>query len=179
MNENNKLIRSDFFNYQNIKDLIDFPVIPGQICIPKALLKNHHFNSNYLIFEDTALWLQLAMEYNFISAKFDSYVYVINENNSVNIKNDFGKTRYLSIKSFIKENPHIVKKVGEIHFKKELSNSLFQSAKYYIAQQQNKKALIFIIKSFLIFKTKFQLKHKLFLITKLLTNSNIKEYRIR
>jgi glycosyltransferase involved in cell wall biosynthesis len=165
------------FEYKKAVDFIDYPVIPGQTCFPKKILENHKFNNKYLIFEDTALWLQISTEFNFKTTTLNTYIYVIDDNNSVNIsKNNVGSIRYQSISNFMIENEKLIQNIGKNHFNKELSNSLFQTAKYYLANKKRLNAILYIIKSIIQKPSSFQLKHKSLLIFKLILNKKIPEY---
>jgi glycosyltransferase involved in cell wall biosynthesis len=175
--EGNYVSENYNIDYSNQLNLFKFPVIPGQACIPKNLLKSYNFKTEYLIFEDTALWLQLSMEYAIVTADINSYTYNINSENSVNVrKNNFGKTRFNSINNFIVSNPTIIKKLGLTIFKNELANSLFQIAKFQMANQKRFFAIKYIIKSIRYRPSKFQLKHKLLIIMFLIINKQIDEY---
>ena len=45
-------------------NLIQVPVSPGQVCDSKSILSEFQFNKEYLIFEDTALWLQIGNKFS-------------------------------------------------------------------------------------------------------------------
>lgn len=166
-----------FINYEIKNNLLKFPVIPGQVCIPLKIAKKFEFETDYLIFEDTALWLKIAVNYKIASCKITSYIYNINENNSVNVKrNNFGERRLISLKNFIIQNPSIIKEYGKELFKTEVSTSLFTIAKYYMANDERISAIFYIIKSIIKDPRSKKLKHQFLLILFLLLNREIKEY---
>jgi glycosyltransferase involved in cell wall biosynthesis len=174
---NQEISETPFFDYKKVVDFIDYPVIPGQTCFPKKNLENYKFKNKYLIFEDTALWLQISTEFNFKTTTLNTYIYVIDDNNSVNFnKNNFGSIRYQSIRNFMIENEKLIQTIGKNHFNKELSNSLFQTAKYYLANKKRVNAILYLIKSIFQKPSSFQLKHKCLLIFKLILNKKIPEY---
>ena len=175
--KNEKRIIPPFIDYSDKKNLLKSPVIPGQTCIPTKIAKKFKFETDYLIFEDTALWLQLAMNYEISTAPFSSYSYSVNEENSVNVKkNNFGERRVTSLQNFIHQNPDIVVFFGLRQFKIELSKSFFAIAKFHMANQNRKKAIFFLLKSMTRSPTHFQFKHKSLLILSLILNKEIKEY---
>jgi glycosyltransferase involved in cell wall biosynthesis len=175
--KNEKRIIPPFIDYSDKKNLLKYPVIPGQTCIPTKIAKKFKFETAYLIFEDTALWLQLAMNYEISTARFNSYSYSVNEENSVNVKkNNFGERRVTSLQNFIHRNPEIVDFFGVRQFKIELSKSFFTIAKFHMANQNRKKAIFFLLKSITSSPTLFQFKHKSLLILSLILNKEIKEY---
>jgi glycosyltransferase involved in cell wall biosynthesis len=175
--KNEKRIIPPFIDYNDKKNLLKSPVIPGQTCIPTKIVKKFKFETDYLIFEDTALWLQLAMNYEISTVPFNSYSYSVNEDNSVNVKkNNFGERRILSIENFIRQNPKIVRLFGKRLFKIERSKSFFAIAKFYMANQNRNQALFYLLKSMTSSPTLFQFKHKSLLILSLILNKEIKEY---
>jgi glycosyltransferase involved in cell wall biosynthesis len=175
--DNEEVIKPSHTKYEDIENLLKSPVIPGQTCIPYKIANSFQFETDYLIFEDTALWLQMAMKFEIQTAHFNSYSYSVNNDNSVNVKkNNFGAIRCCSIKNFMSQNPDIVSALGSRLFKIELSKSIFAIAKFYMANQNRIKALQNLIKSISIYPTLFQLKHKCRLIILLLLNKEIKEY---
>ena len=178
INFDNSLITNTYFiNYEKKENLLKFPVIPGQVCIPSRIAKKFEFETDYLIFEDTALWLKMAVNYKIANSKITSYIYSINENNSVNVKkNNYGERRLISLKNFMNQNPSIIKEYGKVLFKIEISTSLFTIAKYYMANNERISALFYIFKSIIKMPKSNQLKHKSLLILFLLLNKEIKEY---
>jgi glycosyltransferase involved in cell wall biosynthesis len=174
---NEKRVTPDFMDYNYKKNLFKSPVIPGQTCIPSEIAKRFQFKTDYLIFEDTALWLQMGMDYEISTTHFNTYSYSVNEDNSVNVKkNNFGETRVDSVENFITQNPSIIKILGIKIFKIELSKSFFAVAKFHMANQNRKKAVLFLWKSITSSPTFFQCKHKCLLILLLIFNKEIKEY---
>lgn len=80
------------------------PIIPGQVCIPTNILKKHQFRSDLLIFEDAALWMELANDYPVVFNDISSFIYRLHEDNSVNesIYNAYYK-RLKAIRILLKE----------------------------------------------------------------------------
>jgi glycosyltransferase involved in cell wall biosynthesis len=174
---NVKCVTPDFRDYSEKKNLLKYPVIPGQTCIPYEIAKKFKFKTDYLIFEDTALWLQMGVNYEIKTTDFNSYSYSVNEDNSVNVKkNNFGQKRVISIENFINQNPNIINLLGVKFFKIELSKSFFAIAKFHMANQNRKKAIFFLLKSITSSPTLFQFKHKCLLVFLLIFNKEIKEY---
>ena len=55
------------------------PIIPGQICVPSSILKQYQFRNDLLIFEDAALWMELASDYNVIFKRLTAIKILLNE----------------------------------------------------------------------------------------------------
>lgn len=178
--DNITLVKNKLNDNNQSLGLLKFPILPGQVCIPRNLLKNKSFRSEYLIFEDTALWLELLEEYSLEFAGHASFVYFLHEQNSVNVENvNFGQTRFRSLLNFKKDHPAIVRKIGKSIFKSELSLTLFLIAKHYMYKQNRVKAIYYTIKSLFNYPTKVQFKHRLLVLIKLVFNQSISEYKYK
>ncbi len=177
------LINSEKFPTNNEfihKYIFDNVILPGQVCISKTIFDNDcfKFQSNYLIFEDTALWLQIASKNPPVFFEFDSFIYRVHPLNSVNWKKfNYGAIRVKSLKIFKKQNPLVVSKIGYSNFNKEISNSYFTTTKYFIYNRKNFQAIVFLLFSIIFFPSFFQLKHKLLLLFRLLVFSKKNEYK--
>lgn len=148
-------------------------VLPGQVCLKNELLKKFEFNENYLLFEDTALWLQIMTEEVPLFFDFYSFVYIQHENNSVNWKNsNYGKIRLKSLKNFILENKSIINIIGRKIFIKELMITNFIIAKHHIFIGDKLKAIYYLLKSIIFYPISYQLKHRVLLILRLIINRN-------
>ena len=157
--------------------VFDQIVLPGQVCIKRGFLNKLKFQDRYLLFEDTALWLQLMYKETPLFFDFHTFVYIRHETNSVNWKSaNFGKVRLKSLKAFIEENKLLTNIIGRKIFKKELMITNFIIAKHYIYVGDKSKAIYYLIKTIFLYPTSYQLRHRLLLITRLLINSNY-EYK--
>lgn len=182
---NKKTFKSNVLQRESIslpKDIYHFlittPVLPGQVCIHRNLLENYQFNSRYLIFEDTALWLQLARITDPIFVHFNSFVYVIHDCNSVDWKiNNFGVTRLESIKNFFNDNELFIKLISRKKYNYLLSNTYFTIAKFFIHKNNDLKSIYFVFKSLFSYPSTYQLKHRFLIFIKLIVFIPINEYK--
>ena len=96
------------------------PVIPGQVCVSSEILKKYIFKDEFLIFEDAALWMEMALKNNVEFNHIDSFIYRLHDDNSVNeeVNNAF----YLRLKSI-----RLILKDRKI--KKHLSNKVIRFSK--------------------------------------------------
>ena len=177
--QNEKFVATSDLNFINDIQIsiLKNPIIPGQICIAKDQFKSIKFNSEYLIFEDTAMWLEL-LEFNTLEiANHNTFVYVLHGDNSVDFaKSNFGYRRYISLRNFMNDHPSIIRKIGLSLFKQELSSSLFLVAKYYMNQQDRSNAIKYVLLSILKHFTTFQIKHRLYVLYRLIINFPVLEY---
>lgn len=60
------------------------PIIPGQVCVHAKILKKYKFRNELLIFEDAAMWMELALENRVVFNSISTFVYRLHEDNSVN-----------------------------------------------------------------------------------------------
>ena len=182
---NKKTYKSNVLQRESIslpKDIYHFlvttPVLPGQVCIHNKLLKKNQFNTRYLIFEDTALWLQLSTITEPIFIDFDSFVYIIHDSNSVDWKiNNFGVTRLKSIKNFFNDNKHFINLISKKKYNYLLSNTYFTISKFFIHKNNYFKSIYFIFKSLFFYPSSYQVKHRFLILIKLIFFKNINEYK--
>ena len=186
---NKQILENNSFTYPKIENIdmvsnwyefiFSHPILPGQVCVPKILFSNIRFNSDYLIFEDTAVWLQLLTKAPLVYCNFNSFVYVVHESNSVQISTNFGERRYKSLLKFLNQNKDIVNQIRKKNIQKELSGTLFTISKYYMMKQLRYSAIKYILLSLIKHPVNFQLKHKILVLFKLLFNLSIKEYHYK
>ena len=131
-----------------------------------------------MIFEDTALWLQIANKFPPTFYMFNSFVYRVHLLNSVNWKEfNYGLLRVSAIKKFMKSNRIIVKDIGIVNFNREISSSYFTIVKHYIFKNKNRKAILFLFYSILLHPSTYQLKHRILILFRLCIFSNNIEYK--
>jgi glycosyltransferase involved in cell wall biosynthesis len=152
-------------------------VLPGQVCIHSSIIKKYRFNTEYLIFEDTALWLILSKDHTPFFFNFNSYVYCIHDSNSVDWKiNNYGKRRYKSLVNFKKNNPELVELISHNFMNQEISNALFTVAKYFIFKSKLFYAFCYLLRSIITYPAGNQLKHKIFILISLFIPYKRNEY---
>ena len=106
LNDTLSLQRNPFFS-RDLHPVTYFflhPIIPGQVCVPTIILKKYSFRDDLLIFEDAALWMELAILYPVVFNSINSFIYRLHEDNSVNenVHNAYLK-RLKAIRILIKE----------------------------------------------------------------------------
>ncbi len=62
-------------------------ITPGQLCIPKKIIKRKFLIKNIRISEDTELLVRLCINNSFKITKNHTHNYILHENNSVNPSN--------------------------------------------------------------------------------------------
>ena len=83
---NNENKESEFHNYHDLSFFLKHAIIPARVCIKSKVFEYFKFESKYLIVEDTILWIEIANRFKIKLLREPTVVYVIHENNSVNIK---------------------------------------------------------------------------------------------
>lgn len=167
----------DLYNGFNLHFFLRNVVLPGQVCIHSSIIKKYSFNIDYLIFEDTALWLIISKNHTPIFFNFKSYVYCLHDSNSVDWKiNNYGKRRYKSLVNFKKDNSELVEIISFDFINQEISNALFTVAKYFIFNSKIHFAIFYLIRSIVANPYDKQLKHKIFILFNLFNPFKRNEY---
>ncbi len=139
------------------------PIIPGQVCVPSVILKQFRFRNDLLIFEDAALWMELASEFPVVFNDISSFVYRIHDDNSVNeaVYNVYFK-RLKAIRIILKE-----KKFKKVRSRKAIRfsfNACYMGIiRYHDVNSSCFLRLTWILKSILFFP-EFGLKNKILLL---------------
>ena len=155
------------------------PIIPGQVCVPSVILKQFRFRNELLIFEDAALWMELALEYPVVINDISSFIYRLHEDNSVNeaVYNAYFK-RLKAIRIILKE-----KKFKNSLTLKDIRfsfNACYMGIiRYHDVNSSRFLRFSWVLKSILYFP-EFGLKNKiLLLINTLPFISNLDYFKIR
>jgi glycosyltransferase involved in cell wall biosynthesis len=107
-----KILKGDFCSIQKnpifIKNPVCYffenPVIPGQVCVSGKVLKKYFFKDDYLIFEDAALWMEIALNNKVKFNQINSFIYRLHDENSVNeLVNNIFYLRLHSIRLMLKD----------------------------------------------------------------------------
>lgn len=123
-----KILKGDFCSLQKNPTFIDNPVryffenpvIPGQVCVSGELLKKYFFKDEFLIFEDAALWMEIALNNKVKFNQINSFIYRLHHENSVNeLVNNAFYLRLQSIRLLLKDKK----------FKNHLSNKVIRFSK--------------------------------------------------
>ena len=139
------------------------PIIPGQVCVPSVTLKQFRFRNELLIFEDAALWMELALEFPVVFNDITSFVYRLHDDNSVNeaVYNAYFK-RLKAIRIILKEKKF--KNVLSIKAIRFSFNACYMGIiRYHDANSSRFLRLTWVLKSILYFP-EFGLKNKILLL---------------
>ena len=130
-----------------------------------------------MIFEDTALWLQIGNKFSPYFFDFSTFVYRVHDMNSVNWKySNYGVLKLKSLKLFCKYNSEIVSQLGRKIVNQEFSVTLFNVCKYHIYNKNRGNAIYYCFLS-LFYKFSFhQLKHRFLVFFRLILIRTITEY---
>ncbi len=137
------------------------PILPGQVCIHSTMAKQYSFRSDLLIFEDAALWMELALDYPVIFNSISTFIYRNHDDNSVNVlKYNAYYLRLIAIRKIVKE-----KKFDRYIIQKRFTlNACYMGIiRYHEYNSSRFKRAVWILKS-LIFFPEFGLKNKILLV---------------
>jgi len=139
------------------------PVMPLQVCVSKEVLLKYQFNPSIHINEDSLLWMEIASEYPIHQSNKDTCVYLVHENNSINVqKNNVFKNRLHSIKIAL-SNPIISKNISAKKQQLAKSDCYFGMFNYYKYNQKKIQQIICIISAIVLFP-QIKLKNKIHLL---------------
>lgn len=148
----------DIFNY-----LAESVIFSQQVCVHKSILSLYKFNPDFFIGEDLELWFRIASEFSFIQCTNDySIVVSDHEDRSVNVKKFNSAREQLRSLKFSFKSPHPGNKVSKRKKREVLSNSYFNSAKYYMFNDQKLLAVLEILKAVIYCPTHIQTKHRFY-----------------
>ncbi len=175
-----KILFNDIIEVQNNTKLKEHPVayffqnpiLPGQVCIPSIIAKKHFFRNDLLIFEDAALWMELALENQVVFNSISTFIYRNHEDNSVNvIKHNAYFLRLKAIRKLLQE-----KTFSKFIYQKRFAlNACYMGIIRYHEYNSNRiTRFMWILKALVLFP-EFGFKNKLLLflnVIPILSNLN-------
>ena len=139
------------------------PIIPGQVCVPAKMFKKYKFRNELLIFEDAAMWMELALENRVVFNSISTFVYRLHEDNSVNeaVYNAYYK-RLKAIRVIWREKKFkTVLSLSSIRF--SLNASYMGIIRYHDANSTRIIRFSWVLRSIILFP-EFGFKNKLLLL---------------
>lgn len=167
-----KIFKESIFNQLNPSILSDThpvtyfflnPIIPGQVCVPSIILKKFQFRNDLLIFEDAALWMELAFDYPVVFNGITSFIYRLHDDNSVNeaVYNAYLK-RLKAIRILLKEKKY--KKILPLKAIRFSFNACYMGIiRFHDVNSSRILRFTWVLKSFLFFP-EYGLKNKILLL---------------
>lgn len=137
------------------------PVIPARVCIHNEILKTIRFDEDIVIVEDLVLWVKIAFSYPVYEIKEYTVRYSVNEDNSVNLKNNCFLVRYKGLRKFFSRYPDIIRKIPSQIKRRVISDTLFGIARHYIYLRQYWKMVKYLCMSIVYFPRHEQTKAKI------------------
>ena len=146
------------------KNMVDYffrnAVIPARTCIHRNILKKFNFNPKITIVEDSILWSNISLEYPIVKSEFNTVLYNIHEDNSVNIKNFSSIKRLQGLKIFFKtETANFLSKKRKRELLSDCYHKIGLSYKYH---KKNIKSIPFLLVSVFINPFQKNTKSKIF-----------------
>jgi glycosyltransferase involved in cell wall biosynthesis len=159
-----------------IRYFLTHPVIPARVCIHREILSEHRFDPDIVIVEDTILWIRIAADHPVFHIPQYTLLYTLNDDNSVNLKNNSYLRRLKGLKLFRKRYSGVFAMIERRLWKKIISDTLFGMARHYIFVNKRSKALFSLLQSIFACRRHPQTRHKFYLIVRILTLRNIPDY---
>ena len=153
--------------YTGLGYFLKHAILPSQVCIVSNVLKKFKFENDYLIVEDTVLWIQIALNYKIKILNEPSIVYVLHDNNSVNVKFNAYLKRLKGLKLFFKRHRKIAKKVGTKTIFEAYNRCYLGVFEHYKHNNQKFRQVYFILVSIISYPS-IAMKHKLKLLRDIL-----------
>ena len=153
------------------------PIIPARVCIHSKILEKEMFDEEIVVVEDLLLWVRIALSFPVIQIEKETVIYNMHEDNSVNIKNNSGFKRLNGLVVFFKKYPEMNSKIPSDLKNFVLGDTHFGVAKYYIFTKNKRMALKHLMLSIRFQKIHSQLKHKIFIVSRIVLNKTIPEYQ--
>lgn len=146
--------------YTGLGYFLKHAILPSQVCILSSVLKKFKFQNDYLIVEDTVLWMQIAFNHKVKILNEPSVVYVLHDNNSVNIKFNVYFKRLKGLKLFFKRHRKIAKIVGTKTISEAYNRCYLGIFEHYKHKNQKFSQVYFILVSIISYPS-IAMKHKL------------------
>ena len=89
------------------------PIIPDQVCEHKDVFSTFSYNEDIVIFEDLILWLKITNEFDSKEIQEYSINYLLDEDSSVNRKNNSLLYRYKFLKKHLLDILKFLTKVND------------------------------------------------------------------
>jgi glycosyltransferase involved in cell wall biosynthesis len=139
------------------------PIVPGQVCVPSHIMKKYKFRDDLLIFEDSALWMELAYDYSVSFNNLTSFIYRLHKDNSVNeLANNAYFNRLTAIRILLKEK-RINHLLSNQNIRFSLNSCYMGIIRYHNVNSPRIIRFIWVLKS-LIFFPEFGFKNKILLL---------------
>ena len=160
--DNTKEIINTDFDYNQVNYFFaSESIVPGRVCIKKNVLDKLNFDENIVIVEDSDLWFRISCYYKTKFIDKATFVYIIHDDNSINVKNNAYLTRLNGLqKTFSKKEKKFLRRK---EIKTILNNCYFGIHRYHVARNEIFKARISLIKAILLYP-RYRIKEKLYLL---------------
>ena len=160
--DNTKEIINTDFDYNQVNYFFaSESIVPGRVCIKKNVLDKLNFDENIVIVEDSDLWFRISCYHKTKFIDKATFVYIIHDDNSINVKNNAYLTRLNGLqKTFSKKEKKFLRRK---EIKTILNNCYFGIHRYHVARNEIFKARISLIKAILLYP-RYRIKEKLYLL---------------
>jgi glycosyltransferase involved in cell wall biosynthesis len=151
---NSEKIKGVFPKFE--KNMVDYffknSVIPARVCVHRNIVKKFKFNPKITIGEDSILWSNICTKFPIKRGEFNTVLYNIHEENSVNIKNFCSIKELQGLNFFFKtETANFLTKRRKREMKSDCYYKIGLSYKYH---KKNMKFILLLLVS--IFFNPFQ-----------------------
>jgi len=152
------------------------PIIPARVCIHKSILENEKFDIDIVIVEDLLLWVKIAIKHLLYHVEKTTVIYTLHDDNSINLKNNSASKRLAGLQLFKTKYPEILKLIPSKIWHDVIGDTHFNIMKFHLYNQNISKALKHLLLSIFYQRNHSQLKHKIFILSKIVLMKRIHEY---
>ena len=168
-------------NFKSYKDFIVWGVIgTPQACLHRAIFDKHKFNENFNISEDMELWLRIVHD-GYKLYFIDKYDIIAVQHSGRSI-DEFSNNSFFEMAKvlrFMFSKKHPGNDVSLIFKRSTWGSVNYGIARYYIYNNKKWKAIYYLIKSIIAKPFYPQTKHKIFLIYKTLFKKRTKLFQLK
>jgi glycosyltransferase involved in cell wall biosynthesis len=149
-----------------------------QVCVHRKILSLELFNPQFRIGEDFELWLRIADNFPLIYLENNfTMIACEHEDRSVNIKKHNSAAEQRTMYRYAFKAPHPGSKISKPLQKSLMSNSFFNSARYFMARHEKANALYHLWLSLTADISHAQSRHKLWCMGQLLQGNIPRQYQ--
>ena len=165
------VLKEGFQPFISIDYFLEHSVIPARVCLHRTVFNNFQFESNAIVVEDTVLWTEIVDVLPVIYLPLNSVVYMIHENNSVNVKKFNAYAQRLNGLNVLFTSKMVGSKINRSIKAKQINRCYIGISEYYLYQTKTFHSLYWILKSIIKYPT-LDLKHKIYFIQKIILGKN-------
>jgi glycosyltransferase involved in cell wall biosynthesis len=150
--------------------LYTHPFTPSRICVHRSILETFQFDEDIIIFEDRLLWMRIALLYPLFISELPGVIYMVHDENSVNLNSTGAVKTYAGVKKGYKRYPEVFEKIPKKIHKDMMSRLQTNIGYYHYLNHRKSKSLYWFLSAIFTcprhHQTKMRLHHILCVISR-------------